>query len=61
MPQTVDPELLDLYVAETKLSPRVVAAFLSEGQEPPPRWRVDAQGYTAREVALIQKYAPVEA
>ena len=51
-----DPELVALYVAESKLPALVVTAFVANDTEPPSRDRVDRVGYTAAEARMIAPF-----
>jgi hypothetical protein len=53
----VDQELVELYVAETKLSIATVTAFVQAGVEPPHRDQVDRIGYTVAQTRILSKEA----
>jgi hypothetical protein len=52
-PSVIDHELVDMYVTETKLSRRIVQAFIRADLEPPRRERVDRTGFTFAELRII--------
>jgi hypothetical protein len=49
----IDHELVDMFVTETKLSRRIVQAFILADLEPPRRERVDRTGFTFAELRII--------
>ncbi len=51
-------ELAPLYSEETKLSESICFALLRANLDPPPRWRVDAQGWTEPQRVAIEKHYP---
>lgn len=47
-------ELIELYMAETKQSRRIVAPFVAKGLEPPHRWQTDLHGFNTAQVKIIK-------
>lgn len=56
----VDPELVELFMAETKQPRRIVTAFLSFDLEPPHRDRTTTLGFSAFENRLLDETRDVD-
>lgn len=50
---TVDEDMVALYMDETRQSARIVRAFVLAGIEPPSRDTTDQRGFTTRETAIL--------
>lgn len=52
---SIDPEMVALFMASTKQSERVVAAFVLDGSEPPHRDKTDMLGFTFQQSQILDK------